>query len=321
MADGHTFIYVDDSGNDEIGVSLTGLLLDAEHWSTCLGYWMALRQRLESQDGLPKHYEIHSNAFLSAHPLKDVKHEANRRSDIVRSRLEDPALDAIALARAQLELADIALNRAISTARDTGKGIAEISSAARMNAPDVADRLELARSLAEFESISCLGRTPSSRTRRRAIYKELLDQINAFPGARVITVTATNGAKGTLSKLYGHLLEVLDAHLASQGRWGTVIVDGTPSARTLYYRDAHRNLDISARRVLEDEVMRSSGESHFIQMADICAHSAFGLRQRKDTQDRRYLRLKDVVITADSSPFTADRPGFFALPKKNDPGY
>ncbi len=58
-------------------------------------------------------------------------------------------------------------------------------------------------------------------------------------------------------------------------------------------------------------VLRDSSESHFIQMADICAHSAFGLRQ---TKPNRYLRLDRVVATADGVPFGAANPGFHRVP-------
>ena len=71
VSDQHTFIYVDDSGDDCIGVSMTAVLIPAENWSTCLGYWTTKRADLETRHGLPRRFEIHSSAFLSAHPLKD----------------------------------------------------------------------------------------------------------------------------------------------------------------------------------------------------------------------------------------------------------
>lgn len=314
MADEHTFIYVDDSGDDTIGVSMSALLLPAENWATCLGYWMRLRAELQKEHGLPTFFEIHSNAFLSAQPLKDVKAATTRRSVILGTRLADPALDAIALARAQLELADLTLNQALAAAASAGKDRRDVSSAARLNAPDVERRLQQARSLADFESVLCLSDATGARTTRRKIYRQLLDQINAFPGAGVVTVCAADGKKGTSARVYAHLLAVVNDRLASEERWGTVIVDGTPSARTLYYREAHRALELDDRRVLEDEVLRDSSESHFIQMADICAHSAFGLRQG---EAERYTRLSEVVQTANGERLTAEEPGFFMLPNKN----
>ena len=312
VADQHTFIYVDDSGDDKIGASMSALLLPAEKWSKCLGYWTGLREELQTRFGLPKHFEIHSNAFLSAHPLKDVRADAARQTDILSTRIEDePALDTIALARAQLELAEISLDQALAAAVQSGQALSEISSAARMNAPDVNDRLQRAQSLAGFAKIKCLSAT-GGRAERTTIYNQLLDQINAFPGARVITVCADDGLKGTMSRVYAELLKIIERLLLEERRWGTVIVDGTPSARTLYYRDAHRGLDLVSRRILEDEVLRDSSESHFIQMADICAHSAFGLRQRKS--DERYVRLKDVIITADGNAVSNDNPGFYGVP-------
>jgi len=314
VADKHTFVYVDDSGDDEIGASMSALLLPAEQWSTCLKYWTRLREQLDTEFGLPKYFEIHSNAFLSAHPLKDLQAAAARRIDILSSRIEaEPALDTIALARAQLELADVALDQALAAAFQSGRKLREISSAARMNAPDVNDRLQRGRSLAAFAKIECLAETPGGRRKRTKIYNQLLDQINAFPGAKVITVCADDGTKGAMSRVYAELLKVIEDLLFGEDRWGTVIVDGTPSARTQYYRDAHRGLDLTNRRILEDEVLRDSSESHFIQMADICAHSAFGVRQQK-AHGERYLRLKDVIITADGNGVSASNPGFYGVP-------
>ena len=290
---------------------MSALLLPAEQWARCLGYWTGLRQSLEDEFGLPKYFEIHSNAFLSAHPLKDVKASVARQKSILMTRIpEDAALDTIALARAQLELAEIALDQAIAAAHQDGRAFDKISSAARMNAPDINDRLQRARSLAEFAGIACLASTPRGRGMRTKIYDQLLDQINAFPGARVMTACADDGKKGTMSRVYATLLAAIEAVLLSESRWGTVIVDGTPSARTPYYREAHRGLDLRNRRILEDEVLRDSSESHFVQMADICAHSAFALRQGKP---KRYLRLGAVVATASGGRFDAANPGFYGV--------
>jgi hypothetical protein len=312
MSDRHSFIYVDDSGDDTIGASMSAVLIPAERWSTCLGYWTTTRRDIEQRFGLPRHFEIHSNAFLSAHPLKDHRARRAREASILSHRLEDASLNTIALARAQLELADIALDHALAAGLGAGKSITEISGAAHLNAPDVHDRLQRARSIVELEAITCLSDTPGSRTQRKKIYNELLAQINALPDVAVITVCADDGKKGTMSRIYAHLLTVVEELLHQQERWGTVIVDGTPSARTAYYRDAHRSLELSDRRILEDEVLRDSSESHFVQMADICAHSAFGLRQGSP---ERYMRLKDVIHAERDRPVSAEDPGFFSVPE------
>lgn len=312
MADEHSFIYVDDSGDDKTGASMSALVIPGERWSQYLGFWMGLRSDLEARFELPKHFEIHSNAFLSAHPLKDVEAATHRQTDILKSRvLADPTLDTVAIARAQVELADIALNQALAAAQSGGRSLKDISSAARLNAPDVNDRLQRGRSLQEFKEIKCLGDSAGARTTRRTIYDQLLDQIASFPDTRVLTVCAQDGSKGTIGRIYSELLRIVETLLAADERWGTVVVDGTPSARTQYYRDAHRELELTGRRVLEDEVLRDSSESHFIQMADICAHSAFGLRQDKP---ERYVRLSRVVHTASGETMSGADPGFFMLP-------
>ena len=315
MSDRHTFVYVDDSGDDSIGRSMTAVLIPAERWSISLGYWTALRGELEEKFGLPRHFEIHSNPFLSSHPLKDERRLRGRRVDIITARETDPVLDTIAIARAQVELADLALDQALAAGLTNGKSVKDLAEAAHLNGPDVRSRVERARSIEELERIDCLAAGgPGNRTRRK-IYNELLAQINALPDAIVITVVADDGLKGTMPRIYAQLLNVTDDILRAQGRWGTILIDGTPSARTIYYREAHRNLVLADRRVLEDEVLRDSSESHFIQMADICAHSAFGLRQGEPD---RYLKLDRVVRTADGEPLERDNPGFFSVPAEED---
>ena len=312
MADEHSFIYVDDSGDNLIGASMSALVIPGERWSQCLGFWTGLRADLEERFELPKHFEIHSNAFLSVNPLKDVEAATNHQTSVLTSRvLADPTLDTVAIARAQVELADISLDQALAAALSGGRSLKDISSAARLNVPDVNDRLERGRSLQEFKEIKCLSDSPGARTMRKTIYNQLLDQIASFPETKVLTVCAQDGSKGTMGRIYTELLRIVETLLAAEGRWGTVVVDGTPSARTQYYRDAHRELELADRRVLEDEILRDSSESHFIQMADICAHSAFGLRQHKP---ERYVRLMRVVHTASGETMSSANPGFFVLP-------
>jgi len=51
-----------------------------------------------------------------------------------------------------------------------------------------------------------------------------------------------------------------------------VFMDGDGSDTT--YRAAHRNLKLSARRVIEDAVLTDSKHSQLVQMADLVAWSA-----------------------------------------------
>ncbi|MGO1851475.1 DUF3800 domain-containing protein, partial [Microbacterium sp.] len=51
--------------------------------------------------------------------------------------------------------------------------------------------------------------------------------------------------------------------------WDQAIRSATP------YRDAHRKLELTTRRVLEDVIMQDSRYSQFIQAADLLAYGAF----------------------------------------------
>lgn len=305
-------VYVDDSGNEDHGVLFSAVLLPADCWAKALGHWLSLRQELaEGADQLPSFFEIHSQPFLSARPLKPLRKAMQRRQLILAPGQADASLQSVALARAQVELSDLALTSSLQSARAAGKTVQEIAAAARLPQQDVDDRLSAGfRDPGVLEQIPCLAESGNSRKQRIAIFDKCVTQIGALPGVRVLTAATTASSGDAKSELYGCLLTAVDSWLAECGSWGTVVVDGTPSARTLYYRQAHRSLTRSSRRILEDEVVRDSSESHFIQMADIVAFCAHQLRQGNPA---RYLRLAQIAITPDRERPTAAEPGFFSI--------
>jgi len=213
----HFLVYVDDSGNEDVGLLFTAVVVAADAWAGVLRYWKQTRREFadDPELRLPTSFELHSLPFLGRRPLKEYRKRVERRSAVIDTSLpEDPHLAGVVTARAQVELADLALQTAMRAAATAGRSVREIA----------------------------------------------------------------------------------------------VVVDGTPSARTLYYRTAHRALDLGQRRIVEDEVIRDSRESHFIQMADICAHCAHALLKGRPG---RYLRLAPIVCTATGRPATAEDPGFY----------
>lgn len=303
-------IYVDDSGNEDHGVLFSAVLLPADCWAQALGHWLDLRDELAAAPHeLPTFFEIHSQPFLSARPLKPMRKATERRQAILAPEQADAALQNVALARAQVELSDLVLTSSLQSARAAGKTVQEIASAARIPQQDVADRLTAGfREPGILAHIPCLAESGNGRTRRRAIFDRCVTQLAALPGVRILTAATRESSGDAKAELYGRLLTAVDEWLADCGSWGTVVVDGTPSARTLYYRQAHRSLTRSSRRILEDEVVRDSAESHFIQMADIVAFCAHLLRQGQAT---RYLQLAEIAITPDGNRPTEIDPGFF----------
>jgi hypothetical protein len=307
---GETFlIYVDDSGNETHGVVFSAVVLEASSWADALGCWTRLRRELVAQPyELPTFFEIHSQGFLSVRPLKELRKDWERREKILAARSPDPVLESVALARAQVELADVALGRAIEAAAAAGRTVHDVAAAARLPQQDVKDRIARRDEPSALAERPCLRETSGAGTLRREIFGKCLAQLARMPSVRVFTA-ATNGSTGEAkAALYGCLLRAVDDWLRQADALGTVIVDGTPSARTLYYREAHRALALETRRILEDEVIRDSAESHFIQMADIAAHTAHRLRMGEPAD---YLQLADVIVTSHGGVPTAADPGFF----------
>lgn len=306
---GGFLIYVDDSGNEDIGTLFSAVIVPADSWSTALDYWLGLRNELLSDFQLPIGFELHARPFLSLQPMQEVDAAQKKRDAILgpKSRDPDSILGAVGLARAQIELSEVGLTNAIRAADAAGRDVSAIARAARLAQEDVREALERAYDPNRLEGVECLRETAGSRTTRREIFGRLVQQLVNLPDVQVATCFTTETTGEAKIRLYEHLLEVLNHWLAEADAWGVVIVDGTPSARTLFYRAAHRDLDIGERRILEDEVVRDSRESHFIQMADIAAHCAFMWLKGDHAH---YLNLAQVVHHPGTPP-SATEHGFF----------
>ena len=76
----------------------------------------------------------------------------------------------------------------------------------------------------------------------------------------------------TKQQTYAALITRIESELHDSDSLGMVFMDGDGSDTT--YRAAHRNLKLSARRVIEDAVLTDSKHSQLVQMADLVAWSA-----------------------------------------------
>ncbi len=63
-------IYVDDSGNENVGWLWTALAHPAELWTDHLRRWLGFRSWLYARHGIPANFELHAQVWLSAEPAK-----------------------------------------------------------------------------------------------------------------------------------------------------------------------------------------------------------------------------------------------------------
>jgi hypothetical protein len=68
-------VYVDDSGNQDVGVLWTALAIPLDRWSEYLGRWQRFRRFLTHRHGLPPGFELHGHAWLSQRPAKDLERD------------------------------------------------------------------------------------------------------------------------------------------------------------------------------------------------------------------------------------------------------
>lgn len=100
---------------------------------------------------------------------------------------------------------------------------------------------------------------------RQEIAKKGLLTIASMPGLAVVTCRHPSAVR---ADAYEALLELVDRELRQRRAWAVVVVDGDPKNPDLHVRDAHRNLKLDDRRIVEDNWVQNAGASQFIQMTD-----------------------------------------------------
>jgi uncharacterized protein DUF3800 len=68
-------VYIDDSGNQDIGVLWTALAIPLDLWSEYLGRWQGFRKFLAHKHGIPSGFELHGHAWLSQRPAKELERD------------------------------------------------------------------------------------------------------------------------------------------------------------------------------------------------------------------------------------------------------
>ena len=69
---GSFLVYVDDSGNEEVGWLWAGLAIPLELWTEYLRRWLSFRKTLYAMKDVPASFELHSQVWLSRNPLDDT---------------------------------------------------------------------------------------------------------------------------------------------------------------------------------------------------------------------------------------------------------
>jgi len=147
-----------------------------------------------------------------------------------------------------------------------------------------------------------LGTGRDLRRERHRLYEGALRVIGTFDEARLFTVETDSFRT---FDLYAELLGWIDEWLTIEKAYGIVIIDGLDPGWNC--RAKHRLLSIKTRRIVEDPQPCHSHESQLIQMADLCAHSAY--RYVRGTDDpksvalyRTSLARLHVVADGEASP-------------------
>ena len=119
------------------------------------------------------------------------------------------------------------------------------------------------------------NRQPHLRTR---VVEQILAHLAADPDLRIgVVYRATNARRHAYqqhrAEVYRRLVTHLDQRLHTDGEHGLVFTDGNGSDPS--YAAAHRTITHQRRRLVEDPVFQRSGRSHWLQVADLIAWTAY----------------------------------------------
>lgn len=107
---------------------------------------------------------------------------------------------------------------------------------------------------------------------RREITEKALKTVRTMGPLRIVGCRHPGPVK---AEAYQALVQAVEAVLAEDGDWGLMVVDGAPENPDPHVRQAHRDLEIHSRRILEDGWVQNAHDSQFIQMADLVAHCLY----------------------------------------------
>lgn len=75
------------------------------------------------------------------------------------------------------------------------------------------------------------------------------------------------------ARVYGELVNLIDARLSKAGELGILVMDGDGTDDS--YVSAHRSLPLTTRSLIEDPVFQHSHRSQWVQLADITAYAGY----------------------------------------------
>ncbi|MEL4505292.1 DUF3800 domain-containing protein [Luteococcus sp. H138] len=118
----------------------------------------------------------------------------------------------------------------------------------------------------------------ASKARRRTVFAQGIDVLASDPAVQVGTVFGRTAGRASAfreerMRVYQAMVRLLDERLRSTGERALVVMDG--DGTDTGYLSAHRALRRSTRHVLEDPLFQHSDRSHWLQMADMVAYSAY----------------------------------------------
>ncbi|HEU5063958.1 MAG TPA: DUF3800 domain-containing protein [Solirubrobacterales bacterium] len=71
-------VYVDDSGNENVGSLWTGLAIPLDLWTEYLKRWLGFRSVLYGKHAIPASFELHAQAWLAIEPERHIEDESQR---------------------------------------------------------------------------------------------------------------------------------------------------------------------------------------------------------------------------------------------------
>ncbi|GAB3019510.1 hypothetical protein MBOU_24880 [Mycobacterium bourgelatii] len=116
------------------------------------------------------------------------------------------------------------------------------------------------------------------KTLGRTIAEKCLTTIRDCPHLRVGAVYSqtTKQSKAYAAHkagCYAETVAMIDRQLIANDAYGLINMDGTPTNQSYY--DAHRDLKLATRRVIEDPLFHDSHRSQLVQMADLVAYTTY----------------------------------------------
>lgn len=121
----------------------------------------------------------------------------------------------------------------------------------------------------------------TSKNLRKELAEKAMIQVRRFNdfGVRVVTCETEGTNK---AEAYAAMVREIDNLLGKQDAYGAIIVDGGADGQPdRQVRAAHRSLELSTRRVVEDGWLQPARDNQLVQVADLVVHCAYQAARKK----------------------------------------